>query len=69
MAAALQYPIKEKQMRNSNSGKRGVAIGLAIFGLGGFTPIVDSLWQIATAIGLRLVTKSVFLKNGKKDED
>ena len=46
-----------------------MAIGLAIFGLGGFTPIVASLWQIVTAIGLRLVTKSVFLKNGKKDED
>lgn len=47
-----------------------MAIGLSIFGLGGFTPIVAALWPILGCLILRLVTKSVFLKDSrKKDED
>ena len=47
-----------------------MAIGLSIFGLGGFTPIVASLWQILSCVAIRLIAKSVFLReNKKKDED
>lgn len=47
-----------------------MAIALSIFGLGEFTPIVASLWQILTCVALRFITKSVFLKESKKkDED
>jgi hypothetical protein len=53
-----------------------MAIGLSIFCLSsggsfsGFTPLVVSLWQILSCLAIRLVTKTVFLReNKKKDEE
>ena len=46
-----------------------MAVGLSIFGLGGFTPIVASLWQILSVLILRLVVKSVFIKENKKKRE
>ena len=46
-----------------------MALGLSIFGLGGFTPIVASLWQVLACVLLRFVTKSVFLKEKKRKKD
>lgn len=45
-----------------------MAIGLSLFGLGSFTPIVASLWQLLSCLILRLVTKSSFLKESKKKD-
>ena len=47
-----------------------MAVGLSIFGLGAFTPLVAALWQILSCFIMRLITKSVFLReNKKKDEE
>ncbi len=45
-----------------------MAVGLSIFGLGSFTPVVAALWQLLSCVILRLVTKSTFLREPKKKE-
>ncbi len=46
-----------------------MAIGLSIFGLGAFTPLVAALWPILGCLILRLVTKSCFLRDSKKRDE